>query len=245
MKKTIYIIYCILFFLGINSYFFFLLYGFLLLYDFSSPFFSEIIDNVIFILVSIITTYLCAILTFWGYNGIRKQKRNISIVPFSDAFSLNTHFLPLFFMTSIFFGYFYDPIYKPQSSDLGILILFTAVFYISLISLCYLIATTIYQAELLEKEFDDILKKNNYNIIGMIVGLAGILLFLFVVLTIVFAFIYLIFPDLNSFIIYEIFFILFYPVFTIGIIVIMFKRSKRVAVDFLFIDKLMEGSKLH
>ena len=243
MNRLKYIWYWLVFLIGSNSIIFFSYFGYLIVYDYSRPFVSKLFDQVCFIIFSIISAYFSAFTSLWAYKGIKNQKRNLHLDQIGESFEQINHVF-LLFSIIILPGIFYYGIYNSSTIYYGILILLSFLLYISVIIIGYLIIVTSYNAELIEKEYLDIIKKDRFSVLGLIFFYFTILQFFFILSIVFGGILYTLYPKFDySLFFYGSFVLLYYPVFLIGTYVIIFLKRKRLVVDFLFTELLIEHGK--
>lgn len=241
MNKLLYLFYCLIFMTGVNLVIFFSLYGFLIFYDFSHPIFSLLIDHIIFIVLVFIPTYLSSVLLLWGYYGIKKLKRRLYLEPIKQSITTLKYGYYILFLFVFIPGIFFYGAYDEPTKFYALIILYSSFVYLNIITLCYLCISSIYQADVIELEFENIIQNDEYNVIGSIMVFVGILTFLFVILVSFFAILINFGVSLDySLLTYGLLAFLYYPVFILGIVLLMIYKRKRVAAEFFFTERFIK-----
>ena len=239
--KHSFFLYSVLFLIGINLMIYFSFYGFMFAYDYNKPIFSSRIDQFLFIIIALVMTYFSSTLTFWGYFGLFKSKTNISMNPLKKSLELTNRY-KFFFIFVIIIGFLFLGLYNREGISLGVFFLITILIYASIYSIFTLITVFKANYEYLDKNFSYIIKTNKNFIFVNLLVFQVIILFIFLFITTGLEMIKFFILQIKSNYDYVIplFLFLYYPVFIFYSIFIFLKKQNRLAIDFLFFDRLIK-----
>ena len=218
-------------FLSINLVVFCLLYGFMITYNPNHPFFSKMVDQILFICISVTTTYFSSILLTYSYFYIKNDKRGLPLEGLYSKAVKFVHKLKILFFYNIIFGIFFFGMYVDQAGQLGYFVLITTLVYVSIFSIISNCIIFKVNFDFLNKNYDLIRIKYKNPVLYNIFLYFVFIFILFIVSGII---VTLLWPDnyqINSSLLGILF---FYPFCIIGIMLILITQRSRLALDILF-----------